>query len=40
MVLACMEANQLYVVTHPESKPHLERRFQRILEGYAFLKDK
>jgi NAD(P)-dependent dehydrogenase (short-subunit alcohol dehydrogenase family) len=40
MVLACMEANQLYVVTHPESEPALRRRFERIEEAYAFLKDK
>lgn len=40
LVLACIEANQLYVVTHPESEPFLERRFERIKEAYAFLKGK
>ena len=38
LVLACVEANQLYVVTHPESEPFLDRRFKRIKEAYAFLK--
>ena len=40
LVMACIEANQLYVVTHPESEPALVRRFQRIREAYAFLKGK
>jgi NAD(P)-dependent dehydrogenase (short-subunit alcohol dehydrogenase family) len=40
LVLACIEANQLYVVTHPESEPALARRFERIREAYAFLKGK
>jgi len=39
-VMACIEANQLYVVTHPESEPALVRRFERIREAYAFLKGK
>jgi NAD(P)-dependent dehydrogenase (short-subunit alcohol dehydrogenase family) len=40
LVLACVEANQLYVVTHPESEPALKRRFERIQEAYRFLKGK
>jgi NAD(P)-dependent dehydrogenase (short-subunit alcohol dehydrogenase family) len=40
LVMACIEANQLYVVTHPESEPFLVRRFERIQEAYRFLKGK
>jgi hypothetical protein len=40
LVLACIEANQLYVVTHPESEPAWKRRFERVEEAYTFLKDK
>ena len=34
-VLACIEADELYVLTHPESEEFVERRFQRILSAFA-----
>lgn len=33
-VLTAMEADELYVLTHPESQEFVERRFQRILKAY------
>jgi NAD(P)-dependent dehydrogenase (short-subunit alcohol dehydrogenase family) len=36
-VLAAMEAEELYVLTHPESREFVERRFQRILKAYDLL---
>lgn len=37
-VLAAMEAEELYVLTHPESREFVERRFQRILKAYDLLR--
>jgi hypothetical protein len=35
LVLAAIEANALYVFTHPEGLEFVERRFARIREAYA-----
>jgi hypothetical protein len=34
-VLACIEADELYVLTHPESEEFVTRRFQRIINAYG-----
>lgn len=37
-VIAAMEAEELYVLTHPESKEFVERRFQRIVNAYDLIR--
>ncbi len=37
-VLTVMEADELYVLTHPESEEFVERRFQRIRKAYDLLR--
>ena len=37
MVADAIERNQLYIVTHPESRRFVQRRFQRIDEAFEGL---
>jgi NAD(P)-dependent dehydrogenase (short-subunit alcohol dehydrogenase family) len=37
-VLACIEADELYVLTHPESEEFVERRFQRIRKACGLIR--